>query len=271
MEKSLELFAENGFEATSVQQITERCGISKGAFYLHFKSKDELINSLIDDFMTRFITSIEHAVSPDQPNDELLYNYLYVMFKEFQEQASFAKIFLQEQVLSFNGELLSKVQIYTTMLNKMMSSVVQRQFPNLNPNMHLDVVFSVNGLVKGYAELFLIDNYKVELQVLCNSIVEKVSIIAEHAKVQAVTLDYLRCINLKASYSKEHILELIDSILHEMKEDSIVYESLQLLKEHLHVPSLRPVLLQGLLKNIKEYDQCKWVAYLYQLYLQSEE
>ncbi|MFS8629945.1 MAG: TetR/AcrR family transcriptional regulator, partial [Bacillales bacterium] len=45
MERALELFAENGFEATSVQQITERCGISKGAFYLYFKSKDELILS----------------------------------------------------------------------------------------------------------------------------------------------------------------------------------------------------------------------------------
>lgn len=32
MEKSLELFAKQGFEATSVQQITDYCGISKGAF-----------------------------------------------------------------------------------------------------------------------------------------------------------------------------------------------------------------------------------------------
>ena len=36
IEKAVELFAENGFESTSVQQITERCGISKGAFYLIF-------------------------------------------------------------------------------------------------------------------------------------------------------------------------------------------------------------------------------------------
>ncbi len=43
MEKALELFSEQGFEATSVQQITERCGISKGAFYLSFKTKDELV------------------------------------------------------------------------------------------------------------------------------------------------------------------------------------------------------------------------------------
>ena len=61
MDKALELFAEQGFEATSVQQITERCGISKGAFYLSFKSKEELILALIDDFMRRFVAGIATA------------------------------------------------------------------------------------------------------------------------------------------------------------------------------------------------------------------
>ena len=61
MEKALELFAKQGFEATSVQQITEHCGISKGAFYLSFKSKDELILALIDYFMTQFTSDIDYT------------------------------------------------------------------------------------------------------------------------------------------------------------------------------------------------------------------
>ena len=59
MDKALELFSEQGFEATSVQQITERCGISKGAFYLSFKTKDELIFSMIDYHMQQFIAEID--------------------------------------------------------------------------------------------------------------------------------------------------------------------------------------------------------------------
>ena len=51
IENAIQLFAEQGFEATSIQQITDKCGISKGAFYLSFKSKDELIFSLIDYFL----------------------------------------------------------------------------------------------------------------------------------------------------------------------------------------------------------------------------
>lgn len=41
------LFLEHGYEATSVQQIIDRVGISKGAFYHHFESKEVLLDRLV--------------------------------------------------------------------------------------------------------------------------------------------------------------------------------------------------------------------------------
>jgi AcrR family transcriptional regulator len=41
------LFLEHGYEATSVQQIIDRVGISKGAFYHHFESKEALLDRLV--------------------------------------------------------------------------------------------------------------------------------------------------------------------------------------------------------------------------------
>lgn len=42
------LFLEKGFERTRMQDIAETAGISKGAIYHHFKSKEEIINAVID-------------------------------------------------------------------------------------------------------------------------------------------------------------------------------------------------------------------------------
>ncbi|MBU0927128.1 MAG: TetR/AcrR family transcriptional regulator [Spirochaetes bacterium] len=43
LEKALELFRRKGFDGTSLVSIVEAAGVSKGAFYAHFKSKSCLI------------------------------------------------------------------------------------------------------------------------------------------------------------------------------------------------------------------------------------
>lgn len=42
------LFAEKGFDATAMQDIMARSGLSKGAIYHHFKSKEEIMQALGD-------------------------------------------------------------------------------------------------------------------------------------------------------------------------------------------------------------------------------
>ena len=41
-----QLFDENGYENTTVDQIIESCGISKGGFYHYFHAKDDLLEEL---------------------------------------------------------------------------------------------------------------------------------------------------------------------------------------------------------------------------------
>ncbi|MED4533373.1 TetR/AcrR family transcriptional regulator [Metabacillus fastidiosus] len=45
---SAKLFLEKGFDKTSIKDITETAGISKGAIYHHFQSKDEILNAVTE-------------------------------------------------------------------------------------------------------------------------------------------------------------------------------------------------------------------------------
>lgn len=51
-----ELFREYSFEEVSVDSIVEKAGISKGAFYVHFSSKDALIAELITEYVQKLDT-----------------------------------------------------------------------------------------------------------------------------------------------------------------------------------------------------------------------
>ena len=46
---ALRLFNENGYEATSLREIADAIGVTKAALYYHFKTKEEIVTSLIDD------------------------------------------------------------------------------------------------------------------------------------------------------------------------------------------------------------------------------
>ncbi len=45
---ALELFAEQGFDGTSLQQIADRLGFTKAALYYHYRSKDELLEAVVE-------------------------------------------------------------------------------------------------------------------------------------------------------------------------------------------------------------------------------
>lgn len=46
-----ELVLKQGYAATSLEQILERAGVTKGAFFHHFKSKEELARALVDRYL----------------------------------------------------------------------------------------------------------------------------------------------------------------------------------------------------------------------------
>jgi AcrR family transcriptional regulator len=47
---ALELFAEQGYERTSLREIAERLGVTKAALYYHFKSKEDIVRSFTEDY-----------------------------------------------------------------------------------------------------------------------------------------------------------------------------------------------------------------------------
>ncbi|MBS2020608.1 MAG: helix-turn-helix transcriptional regulator [Deltaproteobacteria bacterium] len=48
-----EVFAERGVAGAKVEEIARRAGVSKGAFYLHFESKEAALEQLLESFLAR--------------------------------------------------------------------------------------------------------------------------------------------------------------------------------------------------------------------------
>ena len=62
---ALELFAEHGVNATSYQMIADAVGVTKGAIYHQFKTKDELVLAVAEFELSRLEDALEAAESLD--------------------------------------------------------------------------------------------------------------------------------------------------------------------------------------------------------------
>ncbi|PAE43069.1 TetR/AcrR family transcriptional regulator [Bacillus sp. 7884-1] len=268
MEKAIELFAKQGFEATSVQQITEHCGISKGAFYLSFKSKDELIFAIIDHFMIQFTSDIDCLVRNANNGQNLLYDFFYAIFNSFQKHSDFGKILIKEQSRSFNQDFILKMRYYDRLMDKTILSMVERLYrENEVKEIKYDLVFCIKGFISMYSQLFLFYNVPLDLDLLSQSLVEKTNLIARNSTVPFITKELIQMFGepLDEDVTKEQILEMIQQGLVEM-EESIEQESLILLKQELLEPTLPRAIVKGLLENIRNHPQMKSISYLLRIF-----
>ena len=62
-ETSMKLFAEKGYEATSIEEITATVGVAKGTLYYHFASKEEIFNFLIEEGIKLLQNSVDIKIA----------------------------------------------------------------------------------------------------------------------------------------------------------------------------------------------------------------
>ncbi len=58
LDRSLELFGSKGYSGTTVRDIARAVGLQQGALYNHFKNKDHILETLIDELMSSAIVEI---------------------------------------------------------------------------------------------------------------------------------------------------------------------------------------------------------------------
>jgi AcrR family transcriptional regulator len=79
---ALELFAEQGYEKTSLREIAERLDVTKAALYYHFKSKEDIVGSLVGDYMGQVDALIAWAKAQPrtpQTRGEILGRYVQIV------------------------------------------------------------------------------------------------------------------------------------------------------------------------------------------------
>ena len=97
IDSALKLFGEKGYSVTSVQEITEDAGVTKGAFYHHFESKEELLRLIHDEFLDYQLAILKMALDQEQDPAERLRELLRALLASTAKYIANVTVFYQER------------------------------------------------------------------------------------------------------------------------------------------------------------------------------
>ena len=89
---TLELFAENGFHATSISQISKKAKISKGLIYNYFQSKDEILEDIFDWAITTVYSNFDLNKDGILSTEEFIH-FIRVSLRTTMENRPFWKLY----------------------------------------------------------------------------------------------------------------------------------------------------------------------------------
>ncbi len=139
------LFYDNGYEATTIDEIIKKSGTSKGSFYHYFENKDALIGSLAYLFDEKY-EELEEKISPEQNAIETLLflnRELFDMIENAIDLELVKRLYSTQLLTKNQKQLVDHNRVYYKLLRKIVVSGQKKG--------EIGDMQSVNEIVKYYA------------------------------------------------------------------------------------------------------------------------
>jgi AcrR family transcriptional regulator len=154
VETAYKMFAENGFDKTSLSMIAKEVGISKPAIYYYFDSKEKLIDFLFEEICKEIVNQYTVTIDDLTMNnfEQFLLNIGFNMIEEQEKDVYFNKIF-NEYIL-----LATRKEKYMIQLNKIQRGYFENFNRLMNHGVKIGVVDGENVESKSNMLVMVIDN-----------------------------------------------------------------------------------------------------------------
>ncbi|ARK29322.1 TetR/AcrR family transcriptional regulator [Halalkalibacter krulwichiae] len=124
VETSIDLFGKNGFTETSIQDIVEALGVTKGTFYYYYKSKEELLMEIHLRYIDDLILGQKEILEKKLSTEEKLYQIVYMIMKYIEGHGQSARVFFRE-MQHLNEEHLKDIFSKRDKFRKGLNNVIQ--------------------------------------------------------------------------------------------------------------------------------------------------
>ncbi|UJL45544.1 TetR family transcriptional regulator [Virgibacillus sp. NKC19-16] len=146
-EQSILLFEKKGFSVTSIQDIVNELGVTKGTFYYYFNSKEQLLMDIHYDYITSLLKRQEEIMNNNNlsQKDKLIEN-IRLIITDIVERGPSARVFFRE-MRHLTDENIEKIKQKREQIRLNFEKVIQIGIDNVEFNHSLQVDMVAFGIV----------------------------------------------------------------------------------------------------------------------------
>lgn len=175
LDAALSLFVKNGYSQTSMDDIVNLSGLSKGAIYHHYSSKKVLFLSLIDYWETFYFKDILNKNISDCNPDDLLREISQNVVIAFKSKKN---IFLAElefwSLSNYDNDVRERIKLLYVKLLKLFKGIVRKGIDDkLYKNLNVDVAaLSIMTTLQGVIWFSIFEESTISAEQYLNDVIE---------------------------------------------------------------------------------------------------
>ncbi len=105
----LNIIKDSGIKAVSTKNLSKEIGLSEGAIFRHFKSKKEIISSIIDDVSNDLVEKLKIISEQEDEPEAKLYNYLCATISYLLENNGITILLFSEAAYNNDSDMIQKL------------------------------------------------------------------------------------------------------------------------------------------------------------------
>lgn len=156
-------FFTQGYEQTSVQMIIDEVGIAKGTFYHYFRSKEELLDGVIERMLYQTLEVLAPIVEDEQLNSLEKFNQFVNYLGDWKvENMTFfkevIKVYFQEENAIFREKInQARVHFTVPLLGQIICQGIEEgEFDTDDPELMAEIIIEMGQpLSRSFADLFM--------------------------------------------------------------------------------------------------------------------
>jgi AcrR family transcriptional regulator len=167
LQAAMAVFARLGLSEARMDDIVEESGLSKGALYWYFDSKDAIIGAILDSMFEREFADLKPILGGDGTVSERLYQFMDYTMKEVKRMFSLLPLAYEFYALAFRQKVVRQAiekyfRQYVALLEPAIQEGIQQgEFRQVDAK---DAVMALGAIVEGTILLWVYDAKAVDLE-----------------------------------------------------------------------------------------------------------